>query len=110
MVFFQNAASNKADDIEVDVPVKSAGGGSEPEYNFAAINHNFLSIISDFDAEFWSRDTFIKNFYDCNRKTSLSAMVLQRMYQNFFNSHHEKWISIKKPCSVATAYQRTIQH
>ena len=97
VLLFKNASSPKAaESLEVDIPVESGGGSSEHGYNIPAVDDKYLSTISDFDAEFWNRDAFIKQFHDCNRKSSLSVMALQRMYREFFNLHHDKWNSIKK--------------
>ena len=84
VLLFKNASSPKApENLEVGVPVASGGGNTEPEYTIPAVDDTYISTISNFDAEFWSRDAFIKQFHDCNRKS-------------FFNMHHDKWNSVKK--------------
>ena len=105
-LLFQTASSKN---IEVVIPVESGGGSSEPEYTIPAVDDKYLSSIDNFEAEFWSRDKFIQEFQECNRKSRLSAMTLQRMYREFFTMHRDKWDSIKRYCSDPSVPQRSIQ-
>ena len=67
-----------------------------------------LTILMQNFGEFWSRDKFIQQFQECNRKSRLSAMALQRMYRDFFTVHRDKWDSIKKHCSGPSVPERSI--
>ena len=89
---FRKAKSEKAQKAE-------ASSNLESDDVVPVIQDETLSKFTDFPAEIWKRDTFIRIFKQQNKKSRVTDFTLMGMNRTFYTAseHHTRWTEITRP-------------